>query len=531
MTDPVTDTLLAVAAFAGVEAGPVAIGTAVSLEGTVAGAAAGFSFSGVAGAIGTSFLVSAASYVLQKALSSGTTASAVSSGDSPANSPQVRFSERQAVPAKRVIYGRIQVGGAVFIDQVLPPFRYLGLLLAVGPVDGIEQVWISTNEVGFPFLVPDTVLIPVTAPYLDAGGVARLRVSFRLGAIDQAKDPILAADMASLDPNFLQLGIATAVVRADYGADFDQFQSLWGASGAVTPLFLVRGKPIYDPRDPTQILGSPETYKWSNNASLVQADYLSAPYGGRIALDRVRWDKVGESADWDDTLMGTVEGDLLKKHTIDGVITLDQAPSDVMQAMLTANRGFVVESAGKVWVSSSKPKTPILTIHDGLIVDGFEYRAAQPKKSLLNRIRSRFVVMENNWQDSDGPILDRVDLQDQDGEVLEATIDFAFSLDNRRVQRLQKAYLETARIGKSVTLRLDLSVLSDVDDEPIGQCVQIDSIIFPDMNGFYLVQSVGFAPDFTYVEFQLAGYDPTIETDWNPATDQQPFVFPTLTPS
>jgi hypothetical protein len=79
---------------------------------------------------------------------------------------------------------------------------------------------------------------------------------------------------------------------------------------------------------------------------------------------QIRWDKTIISANYDDDLIGCLDGTMIKRHTIDGVILLNQQPYQVMQDLLTANRAQVLESGGTIWIESSRPKTPIATIHD-----------------------------------------------------------------------------------------------------------------------------------------------------------------------
>jgi hypothetical protein len=61
-------------------------------------------------------------------------------------------------------------------------------------------------------------------------------------------------------------------------------------------------------------------------------------------------------------------------------------------------------------------------------------------------------------------------------------------------------------------------------EELVGNVVTFNSQLFSNANGDYLVTAVGFADDCTTLSLALAQYDPTIETNWNPETDEQPFV-------
>jgi hypothetical protein len=57
-------------------------------------------------------------------------------------------------------------------------------------------------------------------------------------------------------------------------------------------------------------------------------------------------------------------------------------------------------------------------------------------------------------------VLARSDLKTLDGELLDATLDLPFTLDDGnlpKVQRLQKAFMETARLGRQISVRCDVA--------------------------------------------------------------------------
>lgn len=468
-----------------------------------------------------------------------------------ANSPEVRYNTRQPVPTKRIIYGSAQVGGSLFFEQAVAPYLYHGLLVCAKKVTTFQKLWIGTTAISLPIAslesftlghddhgnhntIPAGVLIPI-ASVGQPNYPGRLRVSFRVGERDQAIDPLLAADFTGLSTEFRQRGIATACFRYEYGADITEFTSLWGQVQRPNPLLLVAGIAIPDPRNPSHIIDwdpddpdsvaeAEDSWSFSNTASLVQAHYLTQRYGGRIHPSKIDWDKVAASADYDDEVIGCLDGTFIRKHTLDGVINLDQQPYAIIQAMLTANRGFVLESGGRVWVASSMPRTPVATIYDGNLTSGFVFNADKAKRDTLNKIKSRFVSSERSYQVVDGPILSKTDLQATDGEILETTIDMPFTFDYRRVQRSQKAALEVSRLGKSLTVRVDVSILADAEDDLVGNSVIISSDLFPNINGTYFVTSVAFTATFSEIELALTEYDPTIETDWDASVDEQTFV-------
>lgn len=501
------------------------IGVSTAVAGAIGGALIGVAFS------------VAANYAIGALAKQNQGANQVDSG-SAVNTPESRYSTRQASPSKRIIYGEAQVGFALFFEQVKPPYLYHGGLICDEQINAFKRMWIGTQEVTLPGFTPNTILTPIAAPGAP-NYQNRLLVSLGLGSSTQAIDPILAAAFASLDTNFRQRGIARAVMRYHFGTDQADFTATWGQVPRPNALFLVEGIAVPDPRNPAHILDWDPTdddevaaarasWSYSSTAALCQAHYLTQRYGGRYRPSRVDWDKVRFAADYDDSLIGCADGTLIKRHAIHGVITLNQRPVDVLQSMLTANRGFVLGSRGRVWVSSSAPQDPIATISDKHLVGGLQYQAGKPKRSLCNRIRSQFVAPDREYQTVEGPLLSRTDLQAIDGEILEKTNAYPFTNDHRVVQRLQDADLESERLEGSLTTRVVLEWLASCKEDPIGKAVTFDSTLFSKANGTYLVRHLSFAPDYSSIELALVRYDKTIETSWNAATDEQPFLLANL---
>jgi hypothetical protein len=428
---------------------------------------------------------------------------------------------RQSTPIQRVVYGRQRAGGAVFfLDDTKPPYLYLGVLVSARKAR-LRNVYIGGILVAF-----DASGNATTEPYYN-GVKSFVKFSWRDGDPGQAIDPLLAADFPNLDASFRQRGIATAVFRFDFGADYEEHQALWGNVQVPTVALDVEGAPVYDPRDATQDVDDETTWKFSANAALIEADLLRQPYGGRFQSSEIDWTRIAAAATYDDGLVGLKDGTFQHRYEIGGVASLDQSPYDLIGGMLACNRAALVQHQGEVWIDPADPLTPAMTIDDRLIAGGFNFQAAPATKSLLNRVRCRFVAPDREYQLADGPILDRTDLQSDDGELLEATLDYAWVQTHQRAQRLNKAHLLESREGAAITglpLRLTHRTLA----LKAGMVVTVDSRLYPQMNGDYRVENSGFSDDFTTVTVTLAGYDATIEGNWHAETDEQDFTLADL---
>lgn len=481
---------------------------------------------GVASVIGGAIVGGAISVGLSFAATALLTKGAAGSLDSQPIG-QSAYSTRQTVPPKRIIYGQAYVGGALFFEKVEPPFLYHGYLINQGEIESFDSIFIGTNEIKFAEIVPNTIMVPVNQPG-QPDYAKNLRVCVRLGKSDQLPDPILAQDFPNLGPNFRQRGIATVVLRYEFGEDGDDFVSLWGNNPYPIAYFLVKGRKIYIHGKPGHVMDDPTTWEWNNIAANVQADYMRASFGGRISSDKIDWDKVKESADYDGGLIGTLAGDNIPRHTVDGLITLDQPPDRVLGGMLTANRGFMLQEGGKMWPSSSIPTDPILTITDDLLVGGIQYQAGKPKRDLVNSVKTRFISKEQSYVLVDGPSLTRDDLVAEDQELLEVSLSLPFTLDYRRVERLQKAFLDSSRLGRTLTVSVAIRALAITKDRLIGAAVRLDSRLFPQASGIYQITNTSFAEGMSSISITCAEYDKTIESSFIPEVDEIPFVEPAI---
>lgn len=508
---------------------PLSIGIAlITAAEAVGGVAIGFEAAALVGSVALGAAVVGANFALNSLLAPKVSGDQGLGGG--INAPDVRGNIRQSAPSQQVVYGETRKGGAMFFfNDDTPPYLYMGFLISARRISEFTSVIIGDNVIPFPQGSNNTILAPVSAPgqfYVTASGT-RLLACFRDGSASQSIDTLLHTYFTNLDSGFRQRGIATATFRCTYGDDRNDFERLWGQVSIPSPLVNVKGAPVYDPRDPTQDRNDETTWRYSNNASLVQADWLRQPYGVNFPADRIDWDAIAEAAEYDDELVGNADGTFSKRHTINGVVTLDQKPRTIMEAMLTANRGFVVQSRGRGWVASSKPRDAVATIHDGLIIGGFELRDDKAKRDTVNTVRVRIGASDREYQEIDGPVLQRDDLIAADGEQLDITVRLPFTTDHRAAQRLAKQYLEESRLPRALTCLV--KVTAKTLKIEIGDCVNVYfRAPFTRANGTYTVDDFSILADFSGIQLSLTEYDASIASDWHPETDEQSFTLPAL---
>lgn len=428
----------------------------------------------------------------------------------------IKQNVRQADPPQRRIYGGTPSGGAIFFYEAVKPYIYVGYAYNSGRIEGVQSWRLN----GKAFTV-DPSGNALETPFRRADdGFVFVKTSFRNGSADQVIDPIIDADFPSIPDTFRQRGAATIVLKAHYGGNRDEHDAIYGSGGAFEPIPTIKGARVYDPRDPSQSRDDASTWKWSDTASLIIADYIRDPKFGRVPPDRIDWDSVARSASRDEEPVALKDGGWQKRYTINGVVDTTQKPSEVVVSMLTANRGRVVMTAGRMRiVSGGSQSEPVMTIHDGLIIGQVEARARTARANLVNRVRTEFIAPDREWQTANGPVYDRPDLQAEDGAIYEQPVTLPWTETHQRAQRLAKAHLLDARFGRYLSCQCSLeAVLLEA-----GDIVQVDLTWLPEASALYTVEKAEIIEGFNGVSLSLSEYSDEIENGWNSAADEQPF--------
>lgn len=500
----------------------------------------------IGGAIVTGAVLTGAAFVMRKTVPDVGGLDNV--GAANINTPSARGSIREAASPQRRIYGRVGGlgGGWLFYDDATAQYQYLMLGLARGRIQAIRSVTINNNRITFSGGTPfNTILDPVGVEGQDY--VGNLNACFRNGSADQTKDPLLDAyfpasgseivydstglNVVNLPASFRQRGYATASFRAKFGTTQDQFDARWGHVAFINPLMEVDGHPLFDPRDPSQDMNDESTWKFyydgrepGRNPTLIQRDWLCQPFGGRLRADQIRLDEMIEAANYDDEMVGDRDGNLRVRHQADGLVLLNDNPRQVTEAMLTANRAWIVNSRGRVGWVASKPLTPVLTITETDIRGGFDFRDSAAKNDQFNRVRTRFPSPDKDFAEDDGPVLDRADLRaGEDGdELLDTSVRTPFTTDQRAVQWLSQQFLDDSRTGKALDIASLDAISARILKRKLGNVVRVQHRFYPEIDGIYQIRKDAISSDWTGVSWSLREYDSSIASR-DRSADQQDY--------
>lgn len=516
------------------------------ISAAIAGAATWYASIGVVGQfavqIGVGLALAAASAGISYLISGGgrRQEQAASDGGNLASASGVQIEELSGLLERRRVYGEQVVGGGIFFQQTLANTGTLDLFVKGFTIsDGICEslVAVIINGVEVPV---DAFGNPQVAPWYNVAG-NKFKASFRAGGASQAMDPIIAArfpsppadfypddaDRVTKWAKFRQRGVSTVVIEMQFGADADEHTELWGVGGIPDIKFKVRGLWVYDSRDRNSDVDDKTTWRWSDNASLIEADWLMNDMGFGVPATEIDWDTVEESAGIDDFWVTTLAG-RERRGRINGVVLGSEANDAVLSSMALQNRATILRQFGQYTIRADRAADPVATIHQGLIVGELSYQNEPDTRAAINRVVSQFNPAEKFNQSAETVFEAGADYPDgnlitADGQTLEQRLSLRFTDSPPAAQRLGFSQIKENRVGRTATGKFDISVLHAAG-KPNGQLLGAGDVVrvwfevYQAMNGLYSVTGIEIAQDFT-VTLSLAGYTPTVISGWSDALE------------
>lgn len=423
--------------------GAVALGGAAIAAGGVMAAFAAGGFIAFAANFGASMLLSAAAQALAPAPSL----------------PQVELrprtvTVREPVKPRDWVYGRARKGGVIVFlhssgtrEEVL----HLVIVLAAHPVKSIGAIYFEGEEA-------------VTAQGVAQGRWSgKVAVEKRLGAADQtAFDGLRTALPEYWTEAHRLAGCAALYLALSYDAD-----AFPGGIPNITAD--LEGKTdIFDPR--TGSTG------YSENAALCVADYMADARVGLGAApgaeDGVSEASLIEAANICDEEVAVVGGGTEPRYACNGMVSLDQTPKAIIEALLTAMAGRAVWQGGAWHIQAGAYRPPGVTLTEADIrAGGLQLTTRVSRAQLFNGVRGTFVSPENDWQPDDFPAYVSETYRAEDGgEEIWRDIALPFTISPSTAQRLARIELERVRRQMSLRLEGQLSAWRAV----VGDCVRLD---------------------------------------------------------
>jgi hypothetical protein len=141
------------------------------------------------------------------------------------------------------------------------------------------------------------------------------------------------------------------------------------------------------------------------------------------------------------------------RYTINGVITTDAAPGDVLEKLVIAGAGFCSYIGGKWVIHAGAYRTPTVTLDENDLRGPISVQTKVSRREIFNGVKGTFFSPENQWQPADfPPIVNATYTSEDGGERIWQDVELPFTTSSATAQRLAKIALE--RVRQQITVRL-----------------------------------------------------------------------------
>ena len=427
-----------------------------------------------------------------------------------------RVPTRGSSTVREIVFGEVLKSGPVFFDEIKGPYWYIGLVLAAHEIDSVEQI-----RVGNDVVVIDSNGLPVASPYFD-GTRYFFKISFRLGTDDQAIDPILAADFPEVGSQFRQRGLATVVIKMYAGTTDSMQDSVWGRE-SPNFLFLVRGKKLFNPRDPSQVSSDPSTWLYSANAALALATWLTDADGGQQPWSNINLDYLRAAADICDEKVGRKDGSTESRYICNGIVTTSDDPATVFDDLLLNMLGTVTDFNGQIGIVAGGRREAVRTLHDGSARGPLVGAMGRAFADEVTTVRASFVSPEREYEVSAGPVYKDTAKIAALGEEKTLSVSLPFAGSVGQVQRICKHLINRASLGKTIDRTEDIEACLLVPTDVVQVWYGGDLDV---LNGLYEIAIHRQDQRMDEFNLTLLEYDADLLYGWNPAVDEQDWENP-----
>jgi hypothetical protein len=214
---------------------------------------------------------------------------------------------------------------------------------------------------------------------------------------------------------------------------------------------------------------------YTNNWALCVHDYLRGPHGLACATDEVDLSTIIAAANLSDEAVPLNAGGTVTepRYRVDGAFTLDQAPIDIMEGLLSAGAGTIVYVQGQYRLYGGAYSAPSLALTPSDFAGDIRLETRPPRRDVFNAVRGTFVDPERNWQPSEFPPMIFPAFEAEDGERIFRDLSLAFTIGASPAQRLARIAALTARDSVSFTAPMRYAALRLA-------CWQMVSVTHPD---------------------------------------------------
>lgn len=270
------------------------------------------------------------------------------------------------------------------------------------------------------------------------------------------------------------------------------------------------------------------------NPALCTYDFnISKRYGRGLATTSLNTASYNSSANTcDESITNyTPGGSNINRYECNGVVDTNQHVIDNLNLLKQSCRGYTPYIAGEYHLIIDKDETPTFTFDKTNIIGGWRFQGAK-KRTKLNKIKIRFANPLKNWQQDIQIEENSTLLADDNGLLLEKTVNMPFETDIYRAKYHAEIELKKSRQGIGVSfiasweaLQVEIGEVVSVTHDTPGWSAKAFRVIS------LTLLSSGFI-SFQFVEHESTVYDRTVPAEAATAPDTNlpdPFIVGTPT--
>jgi len=438
------------------------------------------------------------------------------------------FAVTQTLPYRIFVYGRARVAGAIMLKEAAASNLCYVAALAGHKIDGFEQLYLNDD--------PVTVAASGAnlAGNVGAGADGRyggntIYVETRRGLTPETAYSFITTllpaywDATHRGDNQASLGMTCGGVSAQ------NFVTTY-PYGAPSPSLVLRGYPVFDPRDINQSPTDSTTWVWSQNAALCILHFLcfsefgfKADYATAIAPALSSWI---QAADDCDDAMPLKSGATEPRYRLGGWITTEQARVTTLLAMLQCCDGFINRRGASYWLQIGKYAAPTVTLTDDDIV-GFIIQTDVSSEDKVNEGIAYWTDPDNGYVSvNTDPIINESDQLARGGAPRKAQLQLTWVQSVGQASRLLKREMYRQNVTVRGTLTLNWSGLNAAYERWIAinsnSIPRLSGVVIENRKAVLSARTRQLTLDFILSGPDLDAYDPATDESSVPPVPQRP---------
>ena len=352
---------------------------------------------------------------------------------------------RNPVEPQRVVYGRARVGGALVFASTTGQdndFIHLVIASAVGPIQAFDTIHFGEESIAASSLASDGAV--------GSGRYAgKAWIHLKTGAANQTAIAAAVSDIPEWTNNHRLRGTAYSYIKLQFDPDIYP-------TGVPEITFTVRGRKVWDPRTSPS---DPSVVAYSNNPALCALDYLMADFGFGAEFEEVDLPYWIAAANTSDEIVTTADARSIKRYTANGSFSLDQAPVEAMDDLVSAMAGVMTVQGGLFRGFAGAATVATATLDEGDLRGEIEVDTGPSRTDRFNTVKGTYIDPVSLVQTSFPQVSAAAYVTADNGEELAEEIELRFTSDTHTAQRIARLVLDGHRQGIQVRFPAKLTAL------------------------------------------------------------------------